>query len=99
MTRPVPSEWCKVCILVVRAWPSPWLVCVYCVLTAEQRPACLVQHVLVPLERFHRLVRRRVVHDEKPAWQNPRHDEILQHVQSLRRGDLHASGHQLRMRR
>ena len=74
-----------------------------CVLTAEQRPACLVQHGLVPLERFLRLVRRRVVHDEKPAWQNhgrqTRHDEILHHVQSLRRGDLHASGHQLQMRR
>ena len=87
MTRPVPADWCKVCILVVRAWPSPWLVCVSCILTAEQRPACLVQHGLVPLERFLRLVRRRVVHDEKPAWQNhgrqTRHDEILHHVQSL----------------
>ena len=51
-TRPLPAEWCKVCILVVRAWPSQWLVCVSCVLTAEQRPACLVQHALVPLERF-----------------------------------------------
>ena len=79
-------------------------VCVcLCVLTAEQRPACLVQHGLVPLKRFLRLVRRRVVHDEKPAWQNhgrqTRHDEILHYVQSLRRGDLHASGHQLQMRR
>ena len=24
MTRPVPAEWCKVCILVVRAWRSQW---------------------------------------------------------------------------
>ena len=105
MTRPVPAEWCKECISVVRAWPSPWFVCVCVsrVLTAEQHPACLVQHGLVPLKRFHRLVRRRVVRDEKPAWENhgrqTRHDEILQHGQSLRRGDLHASGHQLQMRR
>ena len=102
MTRPVPAEWCRVCILVVRAWPSQWVVCVSCVLT-EQLPACPVQYGLVPLERFHRLVRRRVVHDEKPAWQNhgrqTRHDEILQHVQILRRVDLHARGHKLQMRR
>ena len=30
MTRPVPAQWCKVCVLVVRAWPSQWPVCVLC---------------------------------------------------------------------